>query len=141
MTTKDYLNQINRSNMLINNKLLEISQYRELSCSISAVKNEEKVMTSPNQDKIGTNIAKIDEMERKLDEIIDDYIALKEKIKQQINKLPKEKHKIILYEKYIKFKSISEISKKMDMTDRGCKKAHKKALEEFEKINKIQYTV
>ena len=98
-------------------------------------------MTSPNQDKIGTNIAKIDEMERKLDEIIDDYIALKEKIKQQINKLPKEKHKIILYEKYIKFKSISEISKKMDMTDRGCKKAHKKALEEFEKINKIQYTV
>ena len=141
MTTKDYLNQINRLNMLINNKLLEISQYRELSCSISAVKNEEKVMTSPNQDKIGTNIAKIDEMERKLDEIIDDYIALKEKIKQQINKLPKEKHKIILYEKYIKFKSISGISKKMDMTDRGCKKAHKKALEEFEKINKIQYTV
>lgn len=141
MTTKDYLNQINRLNMLINNKLLEISQYRELSCSISAVKNEEKVMTSPNQDKIGTNIAKIDEMERKLDEIIDDYITLKEKIKQQINKLPKKKHKIILYEKYIKFKSISEISKKMDMTDRGCKKAHKKALEEFEKINKIQYTV
>lgn len=141
MTTKDYLNQINRLNMLINNKLTEIAQYKELSCSISAVKNEEKVMTSPNQDKIGTNIAKIDEMERKLDEIIDDYIALKEKIKQQINKLPKEKHKIILYEKYIKFKSISEISKKMDMTDRGCKKAHKKALEEFEKINKIQYTV
>lgn len=141
MTTKDYLNQINRLNMLVNNKLTEIAQYRELSCSISAVKNEEKVMTSPNQDKIGTNIAKIDEMERKLDEMIDDYIALKEKIKQQINKLPKEKHKIILYEKYIKFKSISEISKKLDMTDRGCKKAHKKALEEFEKINKIQYIV
>lgn len=141
MTTKDYLNQINRLNMLINNKLLEISQFKELSCSISAVKNDEKVMTTPNQDPIGTSIAKIDEMERKLDEIIDDYIALKEKIKQQINKLPKEKHKIILYEKYIKFKSISEISKKMDMTDRGCKKAHKKALEEFEKINKIQYTV
>lgn len=141
MTTKDYLNQINRLNMLINNKLLEISQFKELSCSISAVKNDEKVMTTPNQDKIGTNIAKIDEMERKLDEIIDDYIALKEKIKQQINKLPKQKHKIILYEKYIKFKSISEISKKLDMTDRGCKKAHKKALEEFGKINKIQYIV
>lgn len=141
MTTKDYLNQINRLNMLINNKLLEISQFKELSCSISAVKNDEKVMTTPNQDPIGTSIARLDEMERKLDDMIDDYIALKEKIKQQINKLPKEKHKIILYEKYIKFKSISEISKKMDMTDRGCKKAHKKALEEFEKINKIQYTV
>ena len=59
MTTKDYLNQINRLNMLINNKLAEISQYRELSYSISAIKNEEKVMSSPNQDKIGTNIAKI----------------------------------------------------------------------------------
>ena len=84
MTTKDYLNQINRLNMLVNNKLTEIAQYRELSCSISAVKNEEKVMTSPNQDKIGTNIAKIDEMEQKLDEIIDYYIDKKNYIISQI---------------------------------------------------------
>lgn len=38
MTTKDYLNQISRLNRMINNKLAEVSQLRELSHSISAVK-------------------------------------------------------------------------------------------------------
>ena len=41
MTTKDYLNQISYYNKIIDNKLIEITQYKELSYSISAVVNEE----------------------------------------------------------------------------------------------------
>lgn len=141
MTTKDYLNQISRLNRMINNKLAEIAQLRELACSISAVKNEEKVMSSSDPDKIGSTYAKIDEMEREVDVMVDNYVDKKNLVMRRIMMLQKEKHRVILYEKYIKFKSISEISKKLDMTDRGCKKAHKKALEEFEKINKEQYIV
>ena len=63
MKTKDYLSQVSRLNKMINNKLSEISQLRELSISISAIGNDEKVQTSPNFDKIGTTVAKIDEME------------------------------------------------------------------------------
>ena len=77
MTTKDYLNQISRLNRMINNKLAEISQLRELSHSISAVKNEERVMSSSDPDKIGTTYAKIDEMEHNLDNMIDEYIEKK----------------------------------------------------------------
>lgn len=141
MTTKDYLNQISRLNRMINNKLTEILQLKELSCSISTVRNEEKVKSSSDLDRIGSSYAKIDEMERNLDKVIDEYADKKKLIIKQIMKLENKKHQRILYEKYIKFKSISEISKKLDMTDRGCKKAHKKALEEFEKINKAQYIV
>ena len=141
MTTKDYLNQISRLNRMINNKLTEILQLKELSYSISAVRNEEKVKSSSDLDRIGSSYAKIDEMERNLDKVIDEYADKKNLIIKQIMKLESKKHQRILYEKYIKFKSISEISKKLDMTDRGCKKAHKKALEEFEKINKAQYIV
>ena len=45
MTTKDYLNQISRLNRMINNKLTEIAQLKELSCSISAIGNEEKAIS------------------------------------------------------------------------------------------------
>ena len=62
MTTKDYLNQISRLNRMINNKLVELAQLKELSCSISSIKNEERVMTTPNFDRIGTKQAKIDEI-------------------------------------------------------------------------------
>ena len=49
MTTKDYLNQISYYNKIIDNKLIEITQYKELSYSISAVVNEERVMSSSKQ--------------------------------------------------------------------------------------------
>ena len=132
MTTKDYLNQINRLNMLINNKLTEIAQYRELSCSISAVKNEEKVMTSPNQDKIGTNIAKIDEMERKLDEIIDYYIDKKNYIISQIQDIENNNHYKIMFKRYIKKNKNKKIANKTGWCWRQVHRIHAKALKAFE---------
>ena len=59
MTTKEYLNQISRLNRMINNKLAEISQLRELSCSISAVSTEERVKNTPNFDRIGNTYATV----------------------------------------------------------------------------------
>ena len=46
MDTKTYLQQISRLDRMINNKLSEIQQFRELARSVSAVKNEERVKTS-----------------------------------------------------------------------------------------------
>jgi len=132
MTTKDYLNQINRLNMLVNNKLAEIAQYRELSCSISAVKNEEKVMASPNQDKIGTNIAKIDEMERKLDEIIDDYIDKKNYIISQIQDIENDDYYEILFARYIEKLTFEKIANKTGWCWRQVHRIHAKALKAFE---------
>ena len=88
MTTKDYLNQISRLNRMINNKLSEISQLRELACSVSAIRNEEKVQTSPKADSIGTAISKIDEMERDIERTIDKYTKKKNLIKNRAGLLP-----------------------------------------------------
>lgn len=136
MTTKEYLNQISRLNRMINNKLVEIQQLRDLACSISAINLEDRVQNTPNFDKIGSKMAKIDELERELDESIDSYADIKNQIIEQILMMKSEKHKEILLDKYVNFKSISEIASDFNMTERGCKKAHKKAIEEFEKIHK-----
>lgn len=90
MTTKEYLNQISRLNRMINNKLAEISRLRELSCSISAVSTEERVRSTPNVDRIGNTYAKIDEMEKNLDKIIDDFTEKKQKIISQIDSMENE---------------------------------------------------
>lgn len=86
MTTKEYLGQISRLNRMINNKLVEIQQLRELVCSISSINNEERVQTTPNFDKIGAKFAKIDELERNLDAIIDNYVDKKNVIINQIDR-------------------------------------------------------
>lgn len=65
MTTKEYLGQISRLNRMIDNKLVELHQYKIMACSISAVKSGEKVQTSPDLDKMVQNSQKLKKWKRK----------------------------------------------------------------------------
>lgn len=136
MTAKEYLSQISRLDRMIKNKLTELARLKELSYGLSAIPNEERVQTTPNHDKIGTAVAKIIDMEKEIDIIVDTFIDLKKEVYQKIHMLKSPRHKYILIQKYIKYKSIYDIAEELKMTDRGCKKAHKRALEELEKINR-----
>lgn len=132
MTTKDYLNQISRLNRMINNKLTEITQLRELSCSISAIGNEEKVISSSDPDKIGATYAKIDEMERNLDKMKDEYIEKKNLIIGQIDGIENEDYYDILFSRYIEKKTFEVIATEMKYSWRQIIRLHGKALKAFE---------
>lgn len=132
MTTKDYLNQISRLNRMINNKLTEITQLRELSCSISAIGNEEKVISSSDPDEIGSTYAKIDEMERNLDKMIDEYIEKKNLIIGQIDSIENEDYYNILFSRYIEKKTFEVIATEMKYSWRQIIRLHGKALKAFE---------
>lgn len=133
MKTKDYLSQVSRLNKMINNKLSEISQLRELSVSISAIGNDEKVQTSPNFDKIGTAVAKIDEMENNLDKMIDEYLVKRERIIAQIDTMEEESVYQILFSRYIEKKTFEKIATEMEYSWRQIVRLHGKALQQFEK--------
>ena len=132
MTTKDYLNQISRLNRMINNKLTEITQLRELSCSISAVKNEERVKSSSDPDKIGSTYAKIDEMERNLDKTIDEYTDKKNLIIKQIDGIEDEDCYNLLFSRYIEKKTFEVIATEMNFSYRNITRLHGRALKAFE---------
>lgn len=133
MKTKDYLSQVSRLNKMINNKLSEIHQLRELSTSISAIGNDEKVQTSPNFDKIGTTVAKIDEMENNLDKMIDEYLVKRERIIAQIDTMEEESVYQILFSRYIEKKTFEKIATEMEYSWRQIVRLHGKALQQFEK--------
>ena len=133
MDTKQYLNQISRLDRMIQNKLAEISQLRELAMSISAVKNEERVQTTPNFDKIGTAYCKIEEMEEKLDKLIDEYVDKKNLIISQIDKIENETYYEILFARYIEKKTFEKIADEMAYSWRQIIRLHGGALQEFEK--------
>ena len=132
MTTKDYLNQISRLNRMINNKLTEITQLRELSYSISAIGSEEKVMSPSDPDKIGSTYAKIDEMEHNLDNMIDEYIEKKDLIIWQIDSMENEDYYNILFSRYIEKKTFEVIATEMKYSWRQIIRLHGKALKAFE---------
>ena len=132
MTTKDYLNQVGRLNRMINNKLVEIAQLKELACSISAIQTGERVQATPNYDKIGTAYAKIDEMERKLDKMIDTYVDKKNHIIGQIDGIEDEMLYNILFARYIERKTFEKIATELEYSWRQIIRLHGKALKQFE---------
>lgn len=133
MTTKEYLGQISRLNRMINNKLTEIAQLKDMAASISAPQSGEKVQTTPNFDKIGTRYAKIDEMERKIDGMVDELVDKKEKIIQQIDSMEDENTYNILFARYIEKKTFEVIATEMKYSWRQVVRLHGTALKQFEK--------
>ena len=133
MTTKEYLCQISRLDRMINNKLSEISQLRELAMSVSAITNEERVQTTPNFDKIGTAYCKIEEMEEKLDKLIDEFVDKKNLIISQIDKIENETYYEILFARYIEKQTFEKIADEMTYSFRQIIRIHGRALQEFEK--------
>lgn len=133
MDTKQYLNQIDRLDKIISKKLIEISQLKELSMSISSVENGEKVQTSPDFDRLGRSYCKIEEMEEKLDAIIDEYVDKKELIISQIERLEEKVYYEILFERYIEKHTFEKIASNMNYSFRNTTRLHGKALKAFEK--------
>lgn len=133
MTTKEYLGQISRLNRMINNKITEIAQLKDMVASISAPQSGERVQTTPNFDKIGTKYAKIDEMERKIDGMVDELVDKKEKIIQQIDSMEDENTYNILFARYIEKKTFEVIATEMKYSWRQVVRLHGTALKQFEK--------
>lgn len=117
---------------MINNKLVEITQLKELACSISAIQTGERVQTTPNYDKIGTAYAKIDDMERKLDKLIDTYVDRKNHIISQIDGVEDEMLYNILFARYIERKTFEKIATELEYSWRQIIRLHGKALKQFE---------
>ena len=141
MDTKQYLQQISRLDRMINNKLAEIYQLKTMACSVTVSNDGERVQTSSDKDRLGSTVAKIVDLEKETDMLIDRFVDLKKEIMIIISMVKSERHREILSKKYLELKSIYEIAEELGITDRGCKKAHKKALDEFEKIKNKIYNI
>ena len=145
MQTREYLNQISRLNRMINNKLVEIQQLREMACNVTAIQNDERVKTSPDPDRMGVTFSKIDEMEKELDRMIDGYVEKKNVIyitmmqNMKMDSMDDENVYNILFARYIEKKTFEVIATEMNYSFRNITRLHGMALKEFEKKYGEQY--
>lgn len=133
METKQYLSQISRLDRMIKNKMTELAQLKELTYGLSSISNEERVQTTLSPDKIGNKISKIDEMERKIDSLVDEYVDKRNLIIAQIDSMENETHYEVLFARYIEKKTFEQIAAEMSYSWRQIIRLHGKALQEFEK--------
>lgn len=139
MDTKQYLNQISRLDLMIKNKITELSSLREMCYGLSAIPNEERVQSTPNFDKIGTVISKLDGLERSIDSLVDEFIDKRTKIISQIDSMSDESMYNVLFARYVEKKTFEKISDEMNYSFKQTTRIHGNALREFEKRFGVEY--
>lgn len=133
MTAKAYLEQINKLNLMINNKLQEIYELRTIATRVTVSMESERVKSSPTNI-LENSIAKIVDKQWEVEKLVDELIEKRCKIIQQVDQIENQRFYSILTYKYVQCLTIKEIQGKMNLQERQVKNLHQDALCEFERL-------
>lgn len=139
MRAKEYLNQLQKLDIVINQKIKELDDLKSLSQSVKSVDySNERVKTSPCEEANFVNIInKMFDLENEINYEIDVLANKKHLIINQIQALQNPIHIQILYKRYVEFKSFDVIANEMDYAYQYTRTLHRYALQEFERTYKI----
>ena len=139
MDTKQYLSQIERLDKMIQNKLSEIYQLKTMACSVTVSNEKERVQTSSDNDRLGSTVAKIVDLEKETDMLVDRFIDKRSHIISQIDGLDNIDYYHVLSMRYVARDTFETIAKKTNWSIRKVFSIHGDALKEFEKLYGSEY--
>ena len=139
MDTKQYLSQIERLDKMIQNKLSEIYQLKTMACSVTVSNEKERVQTSSDNDRLGSTVAKIVDLEKETDMLVDRFIDKRSHIISQIDGLDNIDYYHVLSMRYVARNTFEEIAKKTNWSIRKVFSIHGEALKEFERLYGSEY--
>ena len=128
MTPKEYLSQIRRFDVLIEQKIKERDELRKYD--ISGVNYDaDRVQVSPSGEAPQVRaVEKIIAYEEEIDRLVEEFYDTKKCIIGQIQGLPKVEYIQLLYKRYVEYKRLEEIAVEMNYNYEYIKHLHGTAL-------------
>lgn len=135
MTAKQYLRQAFYLNQRINDSLHDLEELRTKAETIKATApSADKIYSRKSSDAVGDAVAKIVDLENKINIKIDELTEKKHEIEEFISKIYEENIKIVLLKRYIHFQEYSEIAGDLGYSIQRIYQLHKAGLDEIQKI-------
>lgn len=134
MKAKEYLQQLQRLDTMINQKIKELGDLRLMSQSVGGIDySKERVRSSPSGDAPFVKpVLRMIELEQEINAEIDRFVDEKHEIINQIQALQNPKHIDILYKHYVEFKRLEIVAVEMNFTYQYIVELHGTALKEFQ---------
>lgn len=134
MKAKEYLQQLQRLDTMINQKIKELGDLRLMSKSVGGIDySKERVQSSPSGDAPFVKpVLRMIELEQEINAEIDRFVDEKHEIINQIQALQNPKHIDILYKHYVEFKRLEIVAVEMNFTYQYIVELHGTALKEFQ---------
>lgn len=131
MNAKEYLRQIKRYENSIRTMKQELLRLRISLESAGGSKIKAAVVQYKPGDAIENGLARIDELEQKIQKKIIEYESTRERIVEEILSLPDPVQAKTLYMVYVEGLPIWKIAQRIKYSDRQVKRIHGRALKSF----------
>ncbi len=134
MKAKEYLQQLKKLDIMINQKIKESEELKIKARSIKGVDySKERVQSSPSTDASFVKaIEKITDLENEINCEIDKFVDRKHEIINQIQGLKNSKYIEILYKHYVESKRLEVVAVEMNFTYQYAVELHGCALKNFQ---------
>lgn len=105
-----FLEQVEKLDTMITNKLIEKQQWKDIALGITANMDGERVQSSGAKDKMANAVMKCVDMEAEIDRLVDKLIDAKKVVIQTIEQLYSPMEYNVLHMRYIQYKTLQEIA-------------------------------
>lgn len=132
MTAKEYLKEIKKIDVAIDQKQIEYETLKGSRTYIGSMDySAERVQTSPDGSGFTRISDRITDIQREINDEIDQWHDMRHERIGQIQKLSKVEYVSILFKRYVQYKSLETVASEMDFTYNYTCNLHGEALKEF----------
>ena len=129
----DFLDQLKKLDLMIENKLIEKEQWMHIASGVSAVSIGERVQTTPNLQKMESAVCKAISIENEINACIDRLIDAKMDVIRVIELLPVSEYDLI-HKRYVQYIELDEIARLSGRSYSWATSTHGRALAKVQQI-------
>lgn len=134
MDAKNFLRQVEKLDLRIQNKLIERQQWQDMAVGISASIGGERVQSSGSQQKMADAVIKCVDMENEINTLVDALIDEKRNVISIIEQLENPTEYDILHKRYIQFMPLKDIADRCGREYTTITTSHGRALKNVQNI-------
>lgn len=133
MKAKEYLQQVEKLNRLIENKMAEKEQWISMATSTGTFSDGDRVQTSGSQQKMADAVCRYIDLEKEIDRCIDKYVDARQDVIATIEQLPGKEYDL-LHKIYIQGIELADMPNVCGKSYSWVTKVHGWALQKVQDI-------
>lgn len=132
MRAKEYLRQLEKLDKMIQNKMVEQEQWKNIATGVTAQMGE-RVQSSGSQQKMSDAVNRYIDLEAEINDCIDNLIDTKKDIISVIEQLPAVEYDV-LHKVYVQYLTLDDVADIYGKTYSWATTAHGRALKHVQEI-------
>jgi RNase H-fold protein (predicted Holliday junction resolvase) len=129
-----FLEQVEKLDARITNKLIEKHQWKEIALGITASMDGERVQSSGAKSKMANAVERLVDAEAEIDGLVDELIDTKKKVIQTIERLESATEYKLLHLRYIQYVPLKNIADEWNVEYTTITTTHGRALKNVQRI-------